>query len=333
MMSIKRCIILKENNGFSMAELMIALGISGLLAYGISHLSNSVTKNLKSLELKSDTIISEAFARKLLVEDVMKTNPSFNFIKSIGVFNDSETKNEHCISTKNAKPYFWQVTSEDYCKSVAINLTADKDSFGFFAFDGSTFEKKGNRVYKKAILESPSIFYNTSPSLNYSSSKLRKVFSDNGHMKNGNLVKIQGITPMIDSLGNSRDYAYLLGVVNNSIKRAKFDSIWKPANSQCKENPDSALDNFLRCIQSAGAMARVFVIPVRYVEYQLRVPEKKPEDGFDLYRRVLDYSKGIDHFKERLVAKRVKELSFLRKNTSSKMIDVEISFYKKPTQK
>ena len=307
--------------GVSLIELSISIGLSGIIIYGVMFISTTVTQRMRDLDRKTEPIIDEAFSKIVIMDDLLYSTPSFNFLDVRTKFVDETNDIAKCIPTP-PKANFWLVTEKDYCKPLQIILEKAGDSIAFLIVDRSKTSVSGKVIEKESILVSPIVFYNTS----FSTNKLKSVLSKHGIWVKDYMVKFRGITPVINSQGNSVDYGLLLGNKGSSL--SPVSSIVKTLpmqNNHCSSLIGNSLDRFLRCMPSSGAIGRVFVEPVVLVEYKLMIPAKTNYNGFVLYRTVRKFS-AMNELNKR-IAGNVKQISFVRTLSSTNLIDFNIEYY------
>ena len=289
----------KEKNiqGFSLIELMISLSISAGVIWGVNTFYKNISYDMKNVDQQSEFVLGLSLANKIISKDLRNSMPSYDYFiddQNTEYIEPINGRLPFCRSTNLPKhPQFWEVTELPYCYSLIYELDGeDVTTFSFTIQDTSLTEVKENVFEKKEAMIVPILdFYDATTSVSFSKKKFENILKKKALYEPGSQVKIKSL-----SQKNGKDNAITVQVDGQGIA--------------------STVDEFLRSLRVEGGMAKVFVIPVKTIDYVMEKPTKETENGYHLYRYENDQRK--------LIAIGIKGLEFVRETSSDYLLSFEL---------
>lgn len=300
--------IVLGNKGLSLIELMISGGILSAIVLVTLDVSKNITKEIVNVGERSDVVLDYAGVFKIVNDDVLNSVPSFNYLKSIKINNQSID--------------FWTLWDQNN-GSRAIEIKQSKSCFSLLAIDISkTIDiNTGTMSRLQTLLPNPAFFYNSrstmSDPLVYNSTKLKQLLKDNNLDSKDQLLKISGMMPEYDNAGFYKDYGMILKVDSNGnpIPNPNIIPAYSPPTN-CNFVLNS-VDKFLKCLPSpGGGVSNFYITPVNYITYCLQTVKDKK--GLGLFRKK-DNS-------ESMIATNLKSIKLSRSLSSNPIINIEINF-------
>jgi type II secretory pathway pseudopilin PulG len=301
--------LINNQNGFNLVELMMAVGLSGGVALGVATYSSNIMDDLKRMEQKTDVVFGMTIASKKIASDLGKCGPSMNFFSGdMDGDGQPDTPFDLVIPEGGSLPYceeitsldsFWSLTKIARCTSPRYKLDADNRTLSFMVIDDSRAQIGDTYKRKDISLYAAKDFYDTTTdkfNITFSNTAYEAILDENGLNEEGQLIKFKSLLTDKNRV--------------NSIVITVGDT-----------DATTELDNFLRNMGGSGALAKVYVIPVTYVTYELVDPPRKKELGLHLYRKI----NGGNH----LLSVGVDNILITRKNTSNALIDYDVNVVKR----
>lgn len=275
--------IFSNPNGFSLTELMIAIGMSvAIIVPTALVLNRNAHKTITQLENQSTKISDIVQAQSIIVNDLSSSEPSFNFLKVPAHAMENVEVSPGCFNYQRHN--FWEKTDQNSCTPLSIVLAKDGDSFIFL--------KNKQGPSRTPIHFTPDRFFDltkadTAGSDLFFSSDRFVDFLMKPDVKTKRSACIENDYLKISSLGDftvldagqprTAQYALILPCVSESSKIKPIDSsfIYNFVKDGCRDKEIYSgvkrVETFFRCMPMAGGLANSLAVPVELIRYKVVV--------------------------------------------------------------
>lgn len=330
----------KNSKGFTLVELMVAVGISAVVVIPMTMLMSSNSQKAKTQIEKTSIGLTDVIqAQDMIVQDLSEAEPSFNFLNLTAENGDLESAPKDCINY--TRKNFWEKTLKNSCTPLSITLENDGDEFIIL--------KKVTGSTRTAVHFTPDRFFDLKP--NVAGGTL--VFSAERFINQ--LMKIDSTTQKAACVGKDYlkvsslgDFSIMDGGTLKSIQYslilpcAETVSALSPLVSPlistfskdgCKDKSlysgIKRLETFFRCMPVAGGLANTLAESVEFIRYRLVNTSTKPKViKLKLVREKGLFKEGSNNFTVSSSVGLIEDfgsLTFFRNLTSQSLVKFKIT--------
>lgn len=309
--------VLKNEKGFTLAEVVIVGGITTVIALVGIQVTGQFSKSESTLIKKSDRVLSSKVSYGFLQEDLTFSFPSLSVLKK-----EAETVEGKC-PTKN----FWKLSLSTKHSECSLQVALDEDNEEFYIVKSK--QEIGLNIH-------PSEFYTSSGSgVGFNPSKVSKFITDNEINPSGAFVKFESPVRLFDTDDSIFSTYYKLQQTNGEgaftdIDEFEFNQQTLPISSgHCTITPNN-FDQFLRCLPAQGETATVNINLVEVIKYRIEKSpnSNKEEKSFNLLRMQLRLGDDGLYYTKQLIGTDIKSITFTRPSITKPNIQFNIDEYK-----
>ncbi len=312
-----------SESGFTMTEILIAAGLSALVAGGAAYVFTNVTKQREQAHKSLENMSDEKLAERVIIKDLMRSSPSFNILKSkfFDYIPDGRCVLD-CTRTHRMeqKGEFWVLIadSEDMGTPIAFDppeayqiTTAEDGTVTAVTFDLAklkTYMNKKNEKTDEKIFgkmwekQNFLMFYTPVPLRVLPTDPVPRFFGFVAQVDSG-ASGINLVNPTVHTAEGVEDSAFSM---NHPISGAVVNSV----------------DQMLRSVPPVGGTGTLlFVRPVKLVRYKI-------DEKGTFSRAEIKQMSGAQAPSEFVIARKVKHVEFSRDTIASTVIKYSLKWDK-----
>lgn len=308
---------IKRSFGFSVIELMVAIGLLGFLSVSAFALFQYFYSRSMLVQNEVSARLDEAVAERLLFEDLAASTPA------LGAVTWSDDNNLEFFDLYDGLSHSKIADTE---KSRTITLDAAKGGGAIELIVGASIGA-GARYFPIAkSYDAVEDLFNPGP-LTYAGINRNGFFGDNfpKQWKEGQYFLFFSPTMVrradASLISPARPYSFLGYVKDGDIAMDVLDGHWKVDHPLYKDVTIHNIDEYFRWLPSiGGSMAAVLVVPVKVIRYRLVPDERNPVKG-KLWRSTRD---GQVYKDEILYGQDLAKISFKRPDVTTRLIEFKL---------
>ncbi len=272
--------IFSNKKGFTLVELMVAIGISAVVVIPMTMLMDSTSQKTKTeIEKTSIGITDVIMAQNMIVGDLADAGPSFNFLNVIAETGNSQDAPHDCVTYPRKN--FWEKTYKNSCLPWVISLDSEGDEFIFL--------KKVTNPNRTTIHFTPDRFFDLGSHvaggiLSFSSGRfVSQLMKPDPQTKKSacfgkDFLKVASLGDYSNMEGGvlkPLQYALILPCTETSSNLEPLTSPLVSTFSKdgCRDKSlytgVKRLETFFRCMPLAGGLANVLAEPVEFIRYRI----------------------------------------------------------------
>lgn len=272
--------IFSNNIGFTLVELMVAVGISAVVVIPMTMLMDSTSQKAKTqIEKTSIGITDVIMAQNMIVGDLADAEPSFNFLNVMAEVGDAKDAPSDCVTFPRKN--FWEKTYKNSCLPWVISLDSDGDEFVLL--------KKVTNPTRTAIHFTPDRFFDLSGNvaggtLSFSSGRfVNQLMKPDPQTKKSaclgkDFLKVSSLGDFFVMEGGvlkPLQYALILPCAETSSDLEPLTSslVLPFSKDGCRDKSlytgVRRLETFFRCMPLAGGLANAVAEPVEFIRYRI----------------------------------------------------------------
>ena len=311
---------MKGIKGFTAVELLISVGLFGVIALFASQLYRQIDVTQKDTFLRADMEATNAVLNSLLAKDIVRIAPSFNYITIKG-------EQIHGTICKNHK--FFDIVEKDEACGLQYVIDLSNREFSFLISNNSNEDRHEELMFPNEVFNG-AVFSNSLLS-HFLSVKTKVAFSDY-------LIKVESSDPEYSMLlvAKQSGSGFNVKTVHGDPARGKivipldFDDASAPWCATYLK--PSNFEQFLRCLEGTPGSQFVMLKPLRFIRY--RVEESRryvyPDERNGMPYVLMTLLRGSGtikgdkvEFREHIVSNAVSKLVISRRDTSGPIIQLE----------
>lgn len=314
--------LLKNSHGFSMVEMLIAMGLSAIVIGAANYMIGDNHKYQALIGKKMEQSSDLTLGRAIIYKDLRLSSPTFYFFNTKANFYEfgdyDESRPSNCMTFSGTEKEFWFTTLRQACRGLEIKLSAVGDSFWVAAEDNAT-GSGGTMLSPEDVIPGASIDKDALHDFLVNSNIMVSGKADRNY-------KVQASTSIL--IGDQlRSYGAIFNA--DTLELVYKDVLYDIPDDFCKTSKlaggqINSLEDFLRCLPGSG-VPRVKVTPINLIKYEVAKKDGKGPCGKVTYLQRTTTRSGRSDAGFGLLDN-LSSVRFYRDNTASTSIWLDVNF-------